>query len=235
MKARILACAAMAVGLLTTEASALTATIAETTPVVIDSGKDAFYVVEGYGGGNGTYHIYNNTSNLILLGFGVSNPLLTIATIDGSASSGFTTFSNIGDAYGFGGATYTGDTWSPSNLTAGNWTDEDLVDGLGDAVSAQYLFGDIGTALGGEGNANYFQVIDGIGLLPGQDGVDFGFSLGVAASFLFGVAVDGEGNTYAFITAPTSAVPLPAGAVLLISAIGGLGGLSLRKRLTRAA
>lgn len=216
--------------LCTGSAQALTVTIGDASPTVIDGTYDAFYVTETATPNGGAYTIHNNTSNLTLIGFGVSNPSLdAVATIDDNPGAGFVTFSDGN----------TVDFWRPMNLVVGNWASEALYDDYYDTLSdAQALFGDFADALDGEDNANYFEIFDASGLAPGLSGADFGFAEAQIASTLFGVAVDGNNNTFAFIggqvnpgTTPTpnpGTVPLPAAGWMLLAGLGGLGALRRR-------
>ncbi len=209
----------------TASASSLVATIVDATPTVVDSAHDAFWVEETATSTGGAYKIHNNTSNLTLLGFGVTNPnTASVAHIDANDSFGFVTFTNS-----------TADFWEAFNLSAGNWGTADLwADYYGTYATAQQLYGDIGTALGGDGYANYYQMLDATGLEPGEDGWDFNFSYAVPASSLFGIAVDGNNSTFAFITGqvvtPTTTVPVPAALPLLVGGMGVLGFVGARRR-----
>ena len=49
-------------------------TIGDAVPIVINPQFDAFYVTETPVVNGGEYTIHNNTANLTLVGFGVSNP-----------------------------------------------------------------------------------------------------------------------------------------------------------------
>ncbi|MCB1725188.1 MAG: VPLPA-CTERM sorting domain-containing protein [Gammaproteobacteria bacterium] len=203
--------------------AALTTTIGDAVPIVINPQFDAFYVTETPVVNGGEYTIHNNTANLTLVGFGVSNPSLeSIALIDGTDAFGFVTFSSG----------QTSDFWEALNLIDDNWGTAPLWDDLFETSSTpQNLFGDMTTAVGTDINVNYFQILDASGLSPGLSGTDFGFRYAAAASVLIGVAVDEFNNTYAFVGGtPVAPVPVPAAGWLMLGALGTLAGFGRRRR-----
>lgn len=220
MKLRTIAFAATLLGAGSAQA-ALTTTVGDAAPIVINPQMDAFYVVESATASGGAYTIHNNTANLTLIGFGVSNPSLeSVAVIDDLWPYGFVTFSD-GNTHDF---------WEAFNLIDDDWGTAPLLDDLYETSSTpQALFGDMISAVGSDYNVNYFQIADASGLGPGLSATDFGFVFAVPYSVLIGVAVDESNNTYAFVGgAAISAVPLPAAAWLMFGGLATIAGLRRR-------
>lgn len=189
-------------------------------PELIDASKPAFYVIETPVLNGGNYMIFNNTTNLRLLAFGVTNPdTSAVAVIDGLSDAGFVTYSN--------GITY--DFWGAFNLSLANWNDDILgAPSTVSGTSAQALYGDIGTVLGADGYANYFEAWDAYGLTGGVSGWDFGFRDALPASTLFGAAVDEFDNVYTFNS--IAAVPEPEIYALTLVGLGLVGWMARRAK-----
>jgi hypothetical protein len=224
---------AFAAALLATQAAqaALVPTIEDATPILLDPSKAAFYVTETPTSTGGRYTIHNNTTNLSLVGFGVTNP-------DMDSLPGIETA--FGFSPGFGPVYYSdipdrGEFWRGFNLNGSNWSDAELYDDYYANLSTpQALFGDIGPALEGEGNSNYYQIEDARALPPGESASGFAFEFALPASSAFGVAADLNGaipsnDTFAFINAPVTVVPLPAAGWMMLAGIGALVGFARRK------
>lgn len=198
---------------------------------VIDATHTPFWFEEIPTEDGGRYVVHNNTTNLSLVGFGVTN-FFGLPYIDNPA--------NPDDRFSYGLPTYSisqGDNelWTVSILDGWLWTDDFLYDGGyyydGNTQSAAQLFGPYGNILTDEEPiAYYFQVSDADLLYPGLSASGFGFIDAAPHSVFFGVAGDDAGNTYAFIVGgPVGAVPLPAPLLLLLAGFGSLAALHRRK------
>ena len=224
---RVLALSAIVTAAFTSVASALTVTVAENgvEANILDNNFEAFYVVETETATGGAYTIHNNTTNLTLAGFGVTNGSLDAqATIDGNTDGGFITQSDGNNA----------NLWDAFELIDDNWFEPfKLLDSNYDGFSANELFGpDEDVLSDAEPIAMYFQLLDASALGAGLSASDFGFINSVPASSLFGVANDDQGNVFAFINGqvvgiggPAPVVPLPAAGWMLIAGLGGLAAM----------
>ena len=187
---------------------------------LVDSTKAAFYVEETATADGGTYKIFNNTTNYDLIGFGVTNPNTNAYAVIGSG------YSQTGIVfYSYPDVT---NYWQALNLYSGNWNSQQLRGGS----TAATLFGTIGSVLGSEGYANYYETLDANPLRGTQYGSSawgFGFKNAPTASQAFGVAYGPDG-LMTFYSAPVVApVPLPAAFWLLGSGLAAIG--ILRKKI----
>ena len=171
--------------------------------------------------GTGIYNVMNNT-NGGLYGFGVSNDF-SIAAIfndDGLAS-------NFGCVGSF--------CYEARTLTSFDWDNiaySVFGDGEEQFYTFQDLFGDFSVASGGDNTFHWYTEVDGnLGAGEAQDDFFGFFSVDVASSII-GIATSSTGAT-AFTAGqavPPSAVPLPAGGLLLLAGLGGLGAASRRRK-----
>ena len=201
----LIAAAAFALGALTTAASSETIPVTDfftldNSPFIVSGSLN---VVETATPDGGTYTL-NNATNLKIWGFGVSN-----------ASQGTFVENNSNSIC----------CDSAAILDAFNWASY-VIDAFND-LTGQDIFGDISNVLG-DGDTHFhwydnFEIGYGNGSFSGFD-----FFNGQLASSVIVVGQNGiYGRSSQTSTPPTSAIPLPAGGVLLLA---GLGGLALVRR-----
>jgi hypothetical protein len=188
------------------QAAPLTVVYGEAPTVLIDPSKPAFYVEETVTATGGAYKIFNNTTDYVLVGFGMTTPYTT------NAFANEVTRSDDAD----------GGMWEALILSSTNWTDPIPYHSSPDPnaePSAQNLFGNIGDVLGSEGYANYYYARDANPLSGGVSAWGFEFT-GTPDSRLFGVTY-GPNGPFTFYT-PATGVPEPSLMLLLCLGLAGV-------------
>lgn len=202
MKLRIIA-AACAVALSTMAANAATLFTDANGNVVNGIAQDAFTFTETASNGMGTYTFTNNLAGAKVWGFGISNPDPTLPMNNNTTSC-------CGEAF---------------PLTSGNWGTA-AIDFYNNRTGLS-IFGAFADIIGDDLVFNFYQDIE-VGYGSGTH-TGFDFFFGDVASNLFVIAEDANGQAlYARTVTSTPAVPLPAGGLLLLSALGA--GAFLRRK-----